>query len=78
VNDSRRRGTVADRAAGEVGVQFTIDVQKGPGGTLLGEVSEAGSDRSMSFWGIAELVGLLEAPLLRDEASSTKGATEES
>lgn len=44
-------------------MRFDIEVHWNPDGLLEGEVQPVGAAAATSFWGIAELVGLLQAQL---------------
>lgn len=44
-------------------MRFTVEVSWGPEGALVGRVAQEGARRADPFWGVAELVGLLQAAL---------------
>jgi hypothetical protein len=44
-------------------LRFDIEVHWNPDGLLEGEVRSVGEAAAVSFWGITELVGLLQAQL---------------
>jgi hypothetical protein len=44
-------------------LRFEIEVHWNPDGLLEGEVQPVGAAAAISFWGIAELVGLLQTEL---------------
>lgn len=44
-------------------MHFLLDVEANTEGTLHGRLTRAGADVAMQFWGIADLVGLLQNQL---------------
>jgi hypothetical protein len=58
-------------------MRFAVEVGWGETGVLVGEVTAEGSIEAVPFWGVAELVGALEAPLGPPPGRSGEGPARE-